>query len=143
MRYADVPEELTSYFAAQHGPRRWRNIRVGESLLEHVEPLSESPMESRMRLALVWSGLPRPIAQHEVRHRGELVGRVDLAYVEQKIAVEYDGAWHWKQRQEDDRRRARLRALGWVVLVYYADDVFKKPADMIAEVRQALRSKAA
>jgi hypothetical protein len=136
-------DEVRQYFEVRHGPHRWRNIRRGELLLDDLEPLSESPMESRMRLQLVASGLPRPVAQYEVKRHDELVGRVDLAYVEQKVAIEYDGAWHWKQRVEDERRRARLRAMGWIVLVYVAEDVFRNPMGMAAEVRQALHSRAA
>jgi very-short-patch-repair endonuclease len=134
-------DELTAYFSSQH---RLRNLRIGEALLDQVEPLSESPMETRMRVELVRSGLPRPIAQFEVKDaRGVLAGRVDLAYPEHKLAVEYDGAWHWEQRMEDERRRARIRALGWEVLVYSADAVYGDPIGMAAEVRSALRARAA
>jgi very-short-patch-repair endonuclease len=131
--------ELRRYFA---GKKRLRNLRIGEALLPDVEPKSESPMETRMRVQLLLSGLPRPEAQHEVlTATGALVGRVDLAYPEVKLAIEYDGAWHWKQRRADDRRRAWLRTQGWEVLVYDADDVYGRPLEMCAEVKQALRSR--
>ena len=134
-------EELRLYFA---GKRRLRNLRIGEALLDDVEPLAESPMETRMRVEMLLSGLPRPAAQWEVRTpSGEFVGRVDLAYPHVKLAIEYDGAWHWKQRRADDRRRARLRAQGWEVLVYDADDVFTRPLEMCAEIARTLRARAA
>jgi very-short-patch-repair endonuclease len=127
--------DLRAYFAAQH---RLRNLRIGEALLDDVEPLAESPMESRVRLTLVAAGLPRPVAQFEVRTPAAVfVARVDLAYPELKIAIEYDGAWHWKQRREDDRRRDALRALGWTVLVFSADDIFGAPDRVIAQVSAA------
>ena len=95
-------------------------------------------------MELIAGGLPRPEAQWVVDTRhGEFVARVDLAYPELKIAIEYDGAWHWKQRREDERRWARLRAEGWVVLVYSADDVFNTPLAMCAEVRATRRARAA
>ncbi|HET6908102.1 MAG TPA: DUF559 domain-containing protein [Mycobacteriales bacterium] len=128
-------EEIAAYFAGQ---RRRRNLRIGAALVDQIEPLSESPMESRLRLVLIAGDLPRPTAQYEVRRAdGGFVGRVDLAYPELKIAIEYDGAWHWKQRREDDRRRAALRALGWDVLVYSADDIYGTPDNVVAEVRAA------
>jgi hypothetical protein len=127
--------ELRAYFATQH---RLRNIRVGEQMLDQVEPASESPMESRVRLSFVAAGLPRPVAQWELRQNGEFVARLDLAWPELKVAVEYDGAWHWAQRQQDDRRRDRVRALGWVVIVVHADDYYRRRDLMCQEVAAAL-----
>lgn len=132
-------DELRRYFA---GKRRLRNLRIGEALLDVVEPKSESPMETRTRLVLVWAGLPRPEAQWEIyTPNGVFVARADLAYPEHKIAVEYDGAWHWKQRRADDRRRAAMRALGWEVHVYDADDIYGDPDRVVSEVAAALRSR--
>jgi len=121
-----------------------RNLRIGERRLDEVEPETESRMETLLRLKLTDSGLPRPIPQYEVRDaKDRFVARLDLAYPQQRVAVEYDGAWHWKQRREDDRRRGRARALGWWIIVVSADDLFKTPAALCQEVRDALQSRAA
>lgn len=134
-------DELRAYFA---GKRRLRNLRVGGRLVDHVEPKSESPMETRQRILLTEGGLPRPEAQWKVYDQwGNHVARLDLAYVDAKVAVEYDGAEHWLQRREDDRRRAAARALGWDVLVFSADDVFRTPDRTVAAVAHALRTRAA
>lgn len=134
-------EGLRRYFA---GKRRLRNLRIGEGLLDLVEPLTESPMETRLRVVLLDGGLPKPEAQHEVRTpAGRLVGRLDLAYPEAKLGVEYDGADHWKQRREDDRRRTAIREQGWEVLVYSADDVYKTPIATCGEVARYLRARTA
>jgi very-short-patch-repair endonuclease len=131
-------DELISYFASQ---RRLRNLRIGAALLDHVEPRTESPMETRLRIGLVESGLPRPEAQWEVFDRaGDFVARLDLAYPDLKIAIEYDGAWHWHRRRADDRRRAAVRALGWIVLVFSSEDVFGDIVRVGAQVRAAVRS---
>ncbi|HET7530431.1 MAG TPA: DUF559 domain-containing protein [Mycobacteriales bacterium] len=132
-------DELRAYFASK---RRLRNLRIGELLLDAVEPKSESPMETRTRLVLVGRGLPRPEAQWEIcTPAGVFVARADLAYPELKVAVEYDGAWHSKQREADDRRRAAMRALGWDVLVYDADDVYGDPDRIVREVSAALSAR--
>lgn len=134
-------EEMTAYFDSH---RRLRNVRIGERRLERVDPGAESPMETRMRLRLIDAGLPIPVSQWEVKTPGgAFVARVDLAYPELRVAVEYDGAWHWAQRRADDRRRERVRALGWIVLVYSAEDVFEFPERMCAEVWAATRSRTA
>src|SRR3954454_894293 len=132
-------EEIRSYFAGQ---RRMRNLRIAELLIDDIEPKSESPMETRLRLTIVDGGLPRPEGQWEIgTGAGVVMWRLDLAYPEVKLAIEYDGAWHWKQRREDDKRRAALRALGWEVLVFDADDVYGHPDRVVQEVRSALRAR--
>jgi very-short-patch-repair endonuclease len=100
-------------------------------------------METRLRHLLVAAGLPRPTAQHVVRDAtGAFVARLDLAYLGPRLAIEYDGALHWEQRREDDRRRDGVRALGWRVLVVSGSDLWDGGADLIARVRAHLRSAA-
>lgn len=131
---------LRVYFAGQH---RLRNVRVAEQLLDQIEPLSESPMETRLRIDLVAWGLPRPVAQLEVRTpSGTLVGRLDLAWPDVMVAVEYDGAaWHDGHVTRDERRRARLRALGWWVIVVRAEDYRSRRDQVAAEVFAAIRER--
>jgi hypothetical protein len=133
-------QDLRIYFASQH---RLRNLRVAEQLLDSVEPLSESPMETRVRVDLVSWGIPRPIAQHEVRMPdGVFVARLDLAWPELKVAVEYDGfQWHEKRREADALRRARLEALGWIVIVLTAEDYELRRAEIAATVWAAIRER--
>lgn len=134
-------EELRRYFATQ---RRMRNLRIAERLLDDIEPKSESPMETRLRLVLIEGGLPRPEAQWEIKNSAGVVKwRLDLAYPDVKVAIEYDGAWHWKQRRDDDRRRAALRALGWDVHVFDSDEVYGNPDRVVSEVRAAIRARRA
>jgi len=133
--------ELTAYVESCHGMRGVRTVR---RLLAEVEPLAESPMETRTRVVLVDGGLPRPVAQFVVYDGdGCFVARLDLAYPEAKVAVEYDGALHWAQRRDDDRRRDRVRALGWTVIVVSASDVFREPEHLVAQVALALAERAA
>jgi very-short-patch-repair endonuclease len=136
---ATTVEQVRAYFATQ---RRLRNLRIAEALIDDIEPKSESPMETRLRLVLIEGGLPRPQAQWEIENAaGVVLWRLDLAYPAEKIAVEYDGAWHWNQHRADDRRRAALRALGWDVHVFDADDVYGNPEGVVREVRAALRAR--
>ncbi len=79
---------------------------------------SESRPEIRVLRLIVGAGLPEPVQQHRVRVRGERF-RLDLAYPDLKVAVEYDG-WDWHSTRsafDRDRRRDRLLQLdGWTVL---------------------------
>jgi very-short-patch-repair endonuclease len=101
-----------------------------------ASPLAESQPESRVRVALLLAGL-RPVPQYSVRDAdGLFVARVDLAFVEQRVAVEYDGAWHAEAGQfaRDRRRLNRLQAAGWTVLHVTAADL-RDLAAVVAGVR--------
>src|SRR5690606_27406781 len=54
----------------------------------------ESPKETETRLLIIRAGLPEPVVQFEVRDGGRLVARIDLAYPDLKIAIEYEGDEH-------------------------------------------------
>jgi hypothetical protein len=125
-------------FAKDHPGTRglWQVLRA----VDLADPLAESPMETRLRLILVFAVLPRPVSQLNIYDRaGRFVARLDLAYEEAKVAVEYDGADHWTQRRHDDRRRDALRELGWTVLVFSAEDVYGQPQVVARRVEFALR----
>jgi very-short-patch-repair endonuclease len=79
---------------------------------------SESRPEARVFRVLEASGLPVPTQQHPVRIGNDKF-RLDLAYPEAKVAIEYDGWDTHKTRIafDADRRRDRiLQVDGWVVL---------------------------
>jgi hypothetical protein len=133
-------EEIRAYIAGKH---RLRNLRRAEGVLDLADPLAESPMETRIRVLLIEWGLPRPVSQLNVYDQfGEFIGRLDLAFPDAFVAVEYDGAQHWEQRQADERRRSRLRQQGWIVLVYGSADYYGDRAAICQEVAQHLRNAA-
>lgn len=133
------PEELAVYTEA---PRPLRGVRQLDQVLDLVEPKSESPMETRVRLLIVLAGLPRPEPQLIVCDRiGRFVARADLGYEDMRFLVEYDGAFHWEQRRADDRRRDAMRELGWDVLVVSSEDYYKTPGLILEKVRAALANR--
>ena len=108
--------------------------------IELVDPRAESPAESWVRVALVLAGLT-PIPQYEVRVDG-IVSRVDFAWPEVKVALEYEGAYHFEDGQivRDDDRVNRLRAAGWIVIRVSAADLRNLDA-VVEKVRIALASR--
>nr|WP_239520910.1 DUF559 domain-containing protein [Blastococcus saxobsidens] len=75
--------------------------------------------------------------QHTIRDAaGEFVARVDLAFPESRVAIEYDGAWHAEpgQFRRDRRRLNRLVEAGWTVLHVTAADL-RDPEALIARIR--------
>jgi very-short-patch-repair endonuclease len=99
-----------------------------------------SPQETRLRLLIQSSRLPRPVAQHEVRDAdGRFVARVDFAWPEHRLALEYEGAWHGAPQQvhKDRARLNRLTACGWRVVFVTAADLHD-PIRLIARIAAAL-----
>lgn len=110
-------------------------------VIELAEPLSESPMETRLRLLLVLGGLPRPLAQVVLRNpRGAFLGRADLYYPGSRVAIEYDGRGHLRSLTEDSRRQNGLLNAGYRLLRFTASDVLGTPETVLATVRGALSS---
>ncbi|GAB2687991.1 endonuclease domain-containing protein [Thalassiella azotivora] len=130
-------EELVPVLAACAGGR---GTRRAHALVPQLDPGSESPRESLLRLLVLDAGLPRPVSQYEVRTpAGAFVARLDLAWPGQRVAVEYDGAHHREARQHsaDLARHNRLRAQGWTVLQVDAQ-VLARPAALLAQLRHLL-----
>ncbi|MDT7775546.1 MAG: hypothetical protein QOC67_4470, partial [Pseudonocardiales bacterium] len=92
-RFGFAPKEVLGLARRYRGARR--TLRLPE-VVALAEPLAASAMESRLRLVLVLGGLPRPAVQYRVPdRRAHVVASVDLAYPEQLIAIEYEGADHF------------------------------------------------
>jgi hypothetical protein len=130
----DVVELAAS---AERGSGRWGVVRVRRAL-PLIDPSAESPPESWVRVALVLGGLT-PVPQFEVRDRGLFVARVDFAWPELKLALEYDGSYHFEDDQipEDGERIAALEAAGWRVLRISAADL-RDMDGVVQRVRDAV-----
>ena len=111
----------------------------GSAQLPHVlalaNPLAESPMETRIRLAIVNDGLPAPVLQHPVGPY-----RLDMAYPAIRLGIECDGREHLDQARalRDLDRQSYLATAGWTrVLRFPAAEVFH-PGGVAARVHQEL-----
>jgi very-short-patch-repair endonuclease len=131
---------LAAYARSNAGRRGCRRMSRAAGL---VDPAAESPQESRLRVRLVLAGLPRPVVQFVVERAGAFVARVDLAWPELRVAVEYDGTWHAAEEQihHDRRRLNKLLGLDWVVLHVTAKRMREDFDDFVAELRAALLSR--
>jgi very-short-patch-repair endonuclease len=68
------------------------------------------------------------------------VARVDLAWPEQRVAVEYDGLWHGTPAQfhRDRRRLNALVAAGWTVIHVTSAQLRTGLEQTIRQIRSAL-----
>src|SRR6266496_178885 len=106
-------------------PRRDHGIVRARRALSLCDARAESIPESELRVWLSLADL-RPTPQWEVRIGDSLLGRLDLAYEDLKVAGEYDGEWHQDGEQPmlDARRRAAIEAEGWVFVVVTKEELY-------------------
>ena len=129
--------DVANAAATWPGSRGIRNLRRATEL---VDPRAESPKESELRVLLIEAGLPHPVSQHVVRDdRGRFVARVDLAYPDRLIAIEYEGDHHRERTQwrTDLARRRRLESLGWRYMAVTQADL-DDPSALFADLRSAV-----
>lgn len=115
--------------------RRWRAL---------MDPRSESPLETAIRLVLHDAGVPPPVPQHEVRTPdGHLLARIDLAWPAHRLGLEADGKSVHGKLQPAYTDRWRTNALvGWRVIRFTWYDVLRRPAYVVATVRAQLAAPA-
>lgn len=132
----EVRAEIGHQIATRRDPRGGRRA---ERLLDLAAGLAESPAESWLLLGFFDAGLPIPAQQFVVR---DLAGheryRLDFAWEEARLAVEYDGfEAHEHRAVRDAAREADLHRRGWTVLRADAGDL-RDPARLHAAIRRAL-----
>lgn len=110
-----------------HGLRasgRFHGRPAAREALDSVRVGADSPPETRLRLALVASGLPEPELQAALEPGDPFSPVADLAYRHVRLALQDDGAGHrTREQQARDARRDRYgQARGWTTLrVTWAD----------------------
>lgn len=115
---ADI--ELAS---ARH--RGQRGIRQARKTIGLVDPKAESPRETALRLLIIRSGLPKPESQYLIDNEyGALIGVVDFAWPDLKIAIEYEGVHHTDPDavRRDIARIESMAEVGWLVIRVTARD---------------------
>lgn len=122
------------------------------SLRRAVDLVRRGPLsrrESLLRLDVVRGGLPEPLPNHIVLDsRGGFVAMVDLAFVEYRVALEYQSDLHRPPAayRADVERLERLADAGWVVVQVTAEGVreggVSRQSDQTVErVRRRLQSR--
>lgn len=123
---------------------RRRGVVQLRQLVAIVDGRSESMRESWVRLLIHDAQLPPPELQWWICVDGVPTYRLDIAYPDHKLAIEYDGEdYHLltpEQLEHDADRRAWLRANGWTVIVLTKADLDgSAEGSWLREVRAALR----
>ena len=122
-----------------------RDVTKLREALTLIRPLTGSPKETELRLLILAAGLPEPIVGYEVHHDGYWVGTPDLAYPNERVAIEYEGDVHRLDLdtfRDDIDRRERFEDAGWRVIRVTADHL-RNPKALIERIRYALGARVA
>lgn len=126
--------------AGGHGARGAGRLRAVLDARPAGRP-ARSGFEVMMLDVLRQYGLPMPVRNYVVYADGIPVAELDLAYPDQMLDLEANGAkWHSTRRQlkRDAERRAILETLGWDVQDFDYDEVIYTPEVAAARVRALL-----
>jgi very-short-patch-repair endonuclease len=119
-----------------------RGIRHLQATLRVVDGGAESPQETRLRLLLIESSLPRPATQIPVKNEyGKVVRRIDMGYPEWKVGVEYDGEQHFTNPDDyanDIERLEFLASKRWTIVRVSARQLRYERPQIVNRVRSAL-----
>lgn len=113
-----------------------RGIRRARTAIGLLDPGAESPRETWLRLLIIRAGFPPPRTQIPVYDKyGTLVAVLDMGWEDIKVAAEYDGDHHWRDRRQfnkDIRRSENVADEGWI-------NVRVTAADTEGEIERRLR----
>lgn len=133
--------ELAGYARSHRGMRGGPRV---PAVIDDSDEGAESVWETRARLAVIASGLPRPRTQVVIRSAdGAFIARVDMCWPEYRVVFEYDGdAPHatTAQRDRDIVRWNALHEAGYVVIRVRAPHLRGGAPTALAQLRSALRS---
>ena len=135
---ADI-EEVVQRLKGQRGVRRARQA------IPLIDPRSESPRESIVRILLHERGFPAPTPQVNICDaQGQFIARGDLVYEKERIVIEYDGEHHLTRETQakDASRRGKLAVNDWLIVTVVAEDV-SHPERLAAKVQSARDARAA
>lgn len=136
-----APVTTVRHLASMVDLGHWDGISTLRRSLELIREDSWSPRESATRLHLVLAGLPEPALNVDVfDYRNRFLACIDLAYVNYRIAIEYQGELHKNSYAHDIERIERLRAEGWIV-IQVSRVLAAQPKELVRRVELALRSR--
>jgi hypothetical protein len=135
---------------AHHLTVEWPGTRAAHVVLQLAHPGAESAGETRTHYLLYRNGIATGIPQYEVRdERGQFVARVDLAWPEYGVFVEFDGKQKYSKLLgpgeqsldailREKRREERIcRVTGWrCIRLTWAD--LENPDEFLRALRRAL-----
>jgi hypothetical protein len=114
---------------------------LDERVPEFVVP--ESPMETKLLRLLRELGFPAPVPQYNVWAHGRFYGRLDAAYPEQRVGLEYQSYERHAGKlavDHDNARRRRFKAIDWELVEVTPADLKDRGLHLAPSLSRALGS---
>lgn len=121
-----------------------RGVKRARQATPLLDPRSESPRESIVRILLHERGFPPPTPQVNIFDaHGRFIARGDLVYEKERIVIEYDGEHHLTRQTQakDASRRGKLAVNDWLIVTVVPEDV-SRPERLVAKVQAARDARA-
>lgn len=129
----DQLQQIAEAWRGRHGSARlaWAAPRVRVGV--------RSRPETHLRLLLVRSGLPEPCVAYPVTVAGGIVLHPDIAYPDQRLALEYEGDGHRSRAEweRDIERRELLADVDWRTIRVTSMHL-RDPLALVARVQRHL-----
>jgi hypothetical protein len=120
--------------------RRWPGRRRAIAVVEFATGLSESPLESVSRVLFADAGLPTPELQAQIFDGTTFVARVDFRWG--RVIGEADGMSKYDDPlvlRREKLRQMQLEDLGFQVVRWTWDEVWRRPEIVLERLRRAFR----
>lgn len=122
-----------------------RGIQRARLVLDRLRSGVDSAPESKIRTRLIDAGLPEPTVNPVVRLANGTTVRPDLAWVDLKICIQYEGDHHRTdqgQYRRDTGRDRSMQSNGWLVL-RVTSEVFSAHgwSQFLADIKAALATR--
>lgn len=123
-----------------------RGVVSARAVIALLDARSRSRPESHLRYALINAGLPTPAVNEAIyTDAGEWLAEPDLHYRAARLALEYNGAEHadpGRMRRDLTRDVDVQHRGGWRIVTFGPAQVFARPDQSAALVRELLRERA-
>ena len=136
-------EDLARLFLAltRQGKKGMKHMRQVLADREDDSRVTETVIERRLFRLLTDAGLEAPTRQFHAPWLEAVDGRVDFAYVTERVVVEADSRrWHrlFDAFEVDRRRDISAQLAGWIVLRITWRMIEEDPAFVVGSIRRAL-----
>ncbi|MFE5774733.1 hypothetical protein [Brachybacterium sp. NPDC056505] len=132
---------LDDLAAALEARRGRRGVHALRDALDRARVGSDSPAETRLRLALEDAGLPEPRLNARTHDGGVDLGEPDLSWPRYRVCLEHEGPRHLTraQQERDIERTERRVSAGWIEVRTVATDLHEGCSRAVIRVDDALR----
>jgi very-short-patch-repair endonuclease len=129
---------------SRQGKKGMRALREIIGVRADERRVTDTVLEKRLSDLLANGGLPAPVREFHAPWLEPIDGRVDFAYIDEKIVIEADSRrWHglFAAFEMDRRRDMAAQLAGWIVLRFTWTMITEEPDFVVGTVKDAVASR--